>query len=129
MHGEIHFSLHACTNDYLRCMQCEVHDYLRKHVIRCTKKVYQDFQFLKAWSLLSRVWPDIAKVSIISKAFLICRWALVTPWCHHDSSVQSIFGDFENSPAVLGGTVNAQACRLKIFSSSILIKFILMVTA
>ena len=48
MHGEVHISVHACINDYLRCTKCEVHDPVRKNVIRCTKKHVPRFLILKA---------------------------------------------------------------------------------
>ena len=37
----------ACTNDYLRCTKCEVHDRVHKHVIRCTKKLAPRFLILE----------------------------------------------------------------------------------
>ena len=48
MHGKLHVSVHACTNDNLGCTKCEVHDRVRKHVIRCTKKRVPRFLILEA---------------------------------------------------------------------------------
>ena len=59
MHCEVQVSVHACTNDYLRCTKCEVHDRVRKHIIRCTKKRVPRFLILEA---LHRCFPvNIAK--------------------------------------------------------------------
>ena len=41
-------SIHAYTNDHLRCMKCEVHDRVRKNVIRCTKKRVRGFLIFEA---------------------------------------------------------------------------------
>ena len=38
VHGKVHVSIHTCTNYYFRCTKCEVHNRVRKHVIRCRKK-------------------------------------------------------------------------------------------
>ena len=40
-------SVHACTNNYFRCTICEVHDHVRKYVIRCTKKRIPRFLILE----------------------------------------------------------------------------------
>ena len=48
MHGEVHISVHVCTNDYLRCTKCEVHDRVHKHAIRSTKKRIPIFLILGA---------------------------------------------------------------------------------
>ena len=48
MHNEVHVSVHECTVDYLRCTNFEVHDRVRKHVIRCTKKCVPRFLILEA---------------------------------------------------------------------------------
>ena len=54
MHGEVHISVHACTNDYLRCTIDEVHDRVRISVIRCTKKSVPKFLILEALKFVSR---------------------------------------------------------------------------
>ena len=46
-------SVHVCTNDYLRCTKYEVHDRVRKHVIRCTRKRAPRFLVIEA--LLYRI--------------------------------------------------------------------------
>ena len=46
--GEVHISIHTCTNNYLRCTECEVHDRVSKHVIRCTKKHVPRFLIFEA---------------------------------------------------------------------------------
>ena len=38
MHGKVQVSKHACTNNYLRCTKCAVHDHVCKHVPTCTEK-------------------------------------------------------------------------------------------
>ena len=38
MHGEVHVRIHACTNDNFSCTKCEVHDRVRKQIVRGTKK-------------------------------------------------------------------------------------------
>ena len=48
MHGKVRVSLHACTNNYLRCKKCEVHDLVCKHVIGCTEKYVPRFLTLEA---------------------------------------------------------------------------------
>ena len=48
MHGGVHISIHACTNDYLRRAKCVVHDRVHKNVIRCTKKRVSRFPILEA---------------------------------------------------------------------------------
>ena len=48
VHGEVHVSVHMCTNDYLRCIKCEVHGRVRRNVIRCTKKRVPRFLILEA---------------------------------------------------------------------------------
>ena len=42
-----YISIHTCTTDYLRCAKFEVHDRIRKHVIRCTKKCVPRFLILE----------------------------------------------------------------------------------
>ena len=55
-----HVRVQACTNGYLTCTTCEVHDRVRKHVIRCTKKRVPRFLILVAleYSMLPK--PCIA---------------------------------------------------------------------
>ena len=48
MHCQVHLSVHAYTNDYLRCTKCEVHDRVRKYVIKCKKKCVPRFLTLEA---------------------------------------------------------------------------------
>ena len=48
MQGEIHVSVHSCMNDYLRCMKCEVHNRVHKHVITSTKKHVPRFLIFEA---------------------------------------------------------------------------------
>ena len=48
MHSKVNFRVHACTNNYLRCMKCEVHKHEQKHVIRCMKKCVPRFLILAA---------------------------------------------------------------------------------
>ena len=48
MHCEVHVSVHACMNNYLKCTKCEVHDRVRKHVIRGKKKHEPRFLILEA---------------------------------------------------------------------------------
>ena len=45
---QVHVSVYASTNDYLRCTKCEVHERVRKHDIRCTKKRVPRFLILEA---------------------------------------------------------------------------------
>ena len=47
VHVEVHISVHACANYYLRCTKCEVHDRVRKHVMKCTKKRVPRFLILE----------------------------------------------------------------------------------
>ena len=48
MHGEVHVNIHACTNDNFSCAKCELHDRVRKHTVRCTKKRVPKFPFVEA---------------------------------------------------------------------------------
>ena len=48
VYGEVHISIHACANNYLRCMKSEVHNCVCKHVIRCTRKHVSRFLILEA---------------------------------------------------------------------------------
>ena len=48
MHGKVRVSLHACTNNYLRCKKCEVHDLVCKHVTGCMEKYVPRFLTLEA---------------------------------------------------------------------------------
>ena len=52
MHGGVHVSIHACTNDYSRCTKCEVHDRVCKNVVRCTEKRVPWFLILEALQVL-----------------------------------------------------------------------------
>ena len=61
MYGKVHLSEHACTNDCLRCTECEVHDIVHKHNIRCTKKRVPRFITLEALYTLGRT-----KISVVS---------------------------------------------------------------
>ena len=49
--GEVHVSINACTNEYLRCTKCEMHNRVRKHAIRCTKKRVPRFLILEALTI------------------------------------------------------------------------------
>ena len=53
--SKLHVSIHSCTNDYLRCTKCEVHDRVCKHVIRCMKKRVTRFLIFEA--LIGRPHP------------------------------------------------------------------------
>ena len=45
----LHVSIYACTNDYyLRSTKCEVHNCVRKHVVRYMKKIVPRFLILEA---------------------------------------------------------------------------------
>ena len=48
MHGEVQASIRACTNNLLRCTKYEVHDRVRKHDFKCTKKRVPRFLTLEA---------------------------------------------------------------------------------
>ena len=48
MDGEVYVSVHAHTNEHLRCTKCEVNDHVRKHIIRCTEKGLPRFLVFEA---------------------------------------------------------------------------------
>ena len=58
----LHVNVDACTNDYLRCTKCEMHDRERKHVIRYTKKRVTRFLILEALTVRSSVRPKIGSL-------------------------------------------------------------------
>ena len=53
MQGKVHVSIHACTNDYLRCTKCEVQNHVHKYVIRGTKKGVPKFLIFEALNYLN----------------------------------------------------------------------------
>ena len=55
MHGEVCVSVHACTNDYLRCKKYEVNDCVHKHVIGCMEKHLPRFLILEALNFFSNI--------------------------------------------------------------------------
>ena len=81
--GEVHVSIHSCTNDYLKCTKCEVHDRVRKHVIRCTEKRVKRFLIFEAMDTPNkRVWipKDTNSERITWFSRPVIEWLIMNIW-------------------------------------------------